>query len=62
MKKFFTPGGVIALLSGLLFVGQGSGFIGWPSNSFMINDFSWVYYGAGIAIIGGILIFRGRRR
>ena len=61
MKKFLLLGGAIAILFGLLFVGQGLGYIRWPSSSFMISDLKWAYYGGGISIFGVILILVGRR-
>jgi hypothetical protein len=48
--------GIIALATGLLFVGQGSGYIPWPASSFMINESRWVYYGGAIAAVGILLI------
>ncbi len=53
--------GIVALAAGLLFVGQGSGFIPWPATSFMIDQSRWIYYGGGIAIAGLVLIILARR-
>jgi hypothetical protein len=53
--------GVLALAAGLLFVGQGLGYVRWPAESFMIDQRVWVYYGAGIAIAGLLLIMVARR-
>jgi len=53
--------GIMALAGGLLFVGQGLGYIPWPASSFMINDRKWVYYGGGIALVGLALILVARR-
>jgi hypothetical protein len=47
---------------GLLFVGQGSGFIPWPASSFMISQTRWVYYGGAIAVVGLLLILLAHRR
>jgi hypothetical protein len=49
------------LASGLLFMGQGSGLIPWPAESFMISQTRWVYYGGVIAIVGLVLAILGRR-
>ena len=62
MKMFLVLGGAIVISFGLLFVGQGLGYIRWPSSSFMISDIKWAYYGGGISIFGVFLIFIGRRR
>jgi hypothetical protein len=53
--------GIILLISGLVFAGQGSGYFPYPASSFMINATRWIYYGGGIAIVGLVLIFLGRR-
>jgi len=53
--------GILALLMGLLWIGQGTGTINWPQSSFMIRQIEWAYYGAALAIVGLILIWRGRR-
>jgi hypothetical protein len=62
MKALLLLVGTAALAAGLLFVGQGRGIIRWPSSSFMINDSKWIYYGAGIALIGLVLLVLGARR
>ena len=47
--------GIILILSGLTFFGQGEGFVDTPS-SFMYNNPSWVLYGLIIALVGAVLI------
>lgn len=61
MKAPVTLIGLVALAAGLLFVGQGLGYVRWPSSSFMINQMNWVYYGGAIAAVGLILIVIARR-
>ena len=55
--------GIVVLAAGLVFVGQGLGNIRWPASSFMISEIKWAYYGAGIAVVGVLLIIaaHGRR-
>jgi hypothetical protein len=53
--------GIIVLAAGLLFMGQGLGYIQWPASSFMISEIKWVYYGGGIAVVGILLIIIARR-
>jgi uncharacterized membrane protein len=53
--------GILALLVGLIWIGQGTGVINWPQSSFMINQMQWAYYGAALAVVGVILNWRGRR-
>ena len=52
--------GIIILAAGLLFMGQGLGYIQWPTSSFMIGQIKWVYYGGAIALIGILLIITAR--
>jgi hypothetical protein len=56
MKALFLILGLVALAAGLLFMGQGSGYINWPASSFMISQVRWVYYGGAIALAGLVLI------
>ena len=53
--------GIILLAAGLLFIGQGWGYIRWPARSFMIDDTTWIYYGGAIAVAGLVLIIVSRR-
>ena len=43
--------GIVVLAAGLVFVGQGLGYIRWPASSFMISEIKWAYYGGGIAVV-----------
>jgi hypothetical protein len=61
MKALLTVIGIIVLAAGLFFAGQGSGYIQWPAESFMISQIKWVYYGGAIAVIGLLLIAAARR-
>jgi hypothetical protein len=62
MKTALTLIGVIALAMGLLWMGQGSGYIPWPASSFMISQTIWIYYGGALAVVGLVLIIFVRRR
>ena len=53
--------GMVLIIAGIVFVGQGSGYFPYPASSLMIRAANWVYYGGAIAAIGLILIFIGRR-
>jgi cytochrome b subunit of formate dehydrogenase len=53
--------GMVLIIAGIVFVGQGSGYFPYPASSFMIRAANWVYYGGAIAASGLILIFIGRR-
>lgn len=61
MRTLFLTLGVVALLIGLLWIGQGTGLVNWPQSSFMISQTQWAYYGAGTALFGAILIWLARR-
>ena len=62
MKTGLTIAGVLALLMGLLWIGQGLGYIHWPASSFMLDQRPWALRGAILAVIGlGLLIYARRR-
>jgi hypothetical protein len=52
--------GLLLLALGLLFAAQGSGYLPWPAESFMVGDRNWVFYGSAIAAIGFLVIFAAR--
>jgi len=54
--------GALALLVGLLWIGQGTGVIRWPESSFMINVSDWAIRGAVLAVGGALMIWYGRKR
>jgi hypothetical protein len=62
MKAALVILGSLALLVGLLWVGQGTGVIHWPASSFMIDQRPWVTRGAILAIAGLVLILFSRTR
>ncbi|MGB6540967.1 MAG: hypothetical protein WBF03_08835 [Xanthobacteraceae bacterium] len=61
MKTLLTLIGIIVLLAGLVFIGQGSGYFPYPAESFMISQTRWVYYGAAIAVVGLLIVVFARR-
>jgi hypothetical protein len=61
MKHTLLSVGVIAILVGIIWVGQGTGYFPYPSSSFMINDVAWAYYGAALAVVGLIAVAASRR-
>ena len=61
MRRLLLIVGLLALALGLLWIGQGTGVISWPATSFMINEIQWAGYGAALAAIGLILIWRSLR-
>jgi len=61
MKTVMLVAGVIAIGAGLLWAAQGAGYVTWPSDSFMINNTQWIYYGLATAIGGAVLVAIGKR-
>ena len=61
MKLAMLIVGIVALLLGLLWIGQGIGLIHWPASSFMLDQRIWSLWGALLAVIGIVLIRIGRR-
>ncbi len=53
--------GVIATLMGLLWIGQGLGYVNWPQSSFMLDQRPWADRGAILAVLGLALILAARR-
>jgi len=61
LRQLKFLGGIVLVLMGLLWAGQGSGIIPYPATSPMINQSQWVLYGALVAVAGIILIWWSRR-
>jgi drug/metabolite transporter (DMT)-like permease len=62
MRTLLTVLGIVLVIAGIVFIGQGSGYFPYPAESFMISQTRWVFYGAAIAVAGAlILIFAVRR-
>ncbi|MBY0519775.1 MAG: hypothetical protein K2P79_05045 [Sphingomonas sp.] len=61
MKPALGIAGVLAVLMGLLWIGQGLGYVHWPASSFMIDQRPWAFRGAGLAMIGVLLVVLSRR-
>jgi hypothetical protein len=53
--------GILAILIGLVWIGQGTGYFPYPAESFMINQMPWVYRGAGLAVVGLLAVLAARR-
>jgi hypothetical protein len=61
LKPLLMIVGILGLAAGLLFVGQGAGYINWPESSTMIGQSQWTTRGAIIAIVGVGMIWMSRR-
>lgn len=62
MKTALTVVATLAILMGLLWIGQGLGYLHWPASSFMLDQRPWALRGAGLAVIGVGLLAYARRR
>ena len=62
MRTALVVIGSIAVIVGLLWIGQGTGYIRWPASSFMIDARMWAWYGIALAVVGIALIVYARRR
>ncbi|MGN6515857.1 MAG: hypothetical protein ACTHLR_08450 [Rhizomicrobium sp.] len=65
MKTILLVVGIIALVVGLLWAGQGYGLIQWPPHRpgqfTMVGDMGWTYKGVALAVAGLIAILWSRR-
>ncbi|MBS4006599.1 MULTISPECIES: hypothetical protein [unclassified Afipia] len=62
MKTLFLIVGTLALVTGLLWIGQGTGYVNWPRSSFMVSQMQWAYYGAALGLAGLLMIVISQRR
>ena len=53
--------GIAAVLIGLIWMGQGSGYFPYPRSSFMIDQAPWLYRGAVLFVVGLIALAATRR-
>jgi hypothetical protein len=61
VRRVLLVVGCLALLTGLVWVGQGSGVFPYPASSFMVNQLPWVTRGILLAIGGLLLVGLSRR-
>ena len=65
MRTVLLIVGVLVLIAGLLWAGQGYGWIQWPPHQpgqfTMVGHSNWIYIGLGTAIAGLLLIWWSRR-
>jgi hypothetical protein len=62
VKILFLIVGIVAVLMGLLWVGQGLGYIHWPASSFMLDRRPWALRGAILAAVGAVVFALSLRR
>jgi hypothetical protein len=61
LRIAISVAGVLAVVIGLIWIGQGSGLFPYPASSFMINQAPWIFRGAVVAIAGGVILWAARR-
>ncbi len=59
MKTILTIVGILAMLLGAWWVAQGTGL---APIGFMANNMDWAYRGAGVFVVGLVVLFFARRR
>ena len=62
MKIVLSVLGVLAVLMGLLWIGQGTGLVMWPASSFMLDQRIWAMWGVLLATVGVGMLVLSRRR
>ena len=61
MRTLLLLCGLVAVALGALWIGQGTGLVMWPARSFMLQQTQWAYYGAGLLIIGLLMLIYSSR-
>ena len=61
MRNVLLSGGVVAILVGVIWIGQGTGYFPYPRSSFMINEIAWAYYGMALAVLGLVAVAVSRK-
>lgn len=62
MSRMFVVLGVLALIVGAIWIGQGTGVFPYPATSFMVRQTPWAFYGSGLVLVGIVLLGLARRR
>jgi len=61
-KSTVTVLAVLALIIGVVWIGQGTGYFPYPRASFMIDQTPWAWRGAGLAAAAVVVIVLLRRK
>jgi hypothetical protein len=62
MKTVLLVVGLIAVVLGLHWIGQGTGYFVWPANPVMDYHRNWAYGGGAVAVFGVLLVLYSWRR
>ena len=61
MRTVLLVVGLLGVLIGVVWMGQGSGYFPYPASSFMIDQSPWIWRGLAVAVIGLALALFSRR-
>jgi hypothetical protein len=61
VRRILLIVGILAMVVGLVWVGQGTGYFPYPKTSFMIDQMPWAYRGGVLMVLGAIAIIISRR-
>jgi hypothetical protein len=62
MRLALVIAGVVLILLGAVWIGQGTGYFPYPPSSFMIDDSKWAYAGTAVLVLGLLLLAFARRK
>ena len=62
MRQALVIIGIIAALTGLVWIGQGTGYFPYPEKSFMVRQTQWAWYGAAVVVVGLAAMWLARQR
>jgi len=61
MRLILLITGIVFIVIGAVWIGQGTGYFPYPASSFMINDRTWAYIGVAALLLGLLLVALGRQ-
>ena len=61
IRTLLSLAGIAAMAVGLLWIGQGTGYVRWPESSFMIGEAAWTTRGLMLAVAGAAILLISRR-
>jgi len=61
MRLALLIAGIVLILLGAVWIGQGTGYFRYPASSFMIGDSKWAYAGSAFLALGLLLVSFSRR-
>ncbi len=61
MRTPLLIAGILCLIIGLIWLGQGTGYFPYPASSFIVKATKWAYYGSALTLVGLILTVASRR-